>query len=367
MQAIVSNKKTRGYPDGPLSFYNHRAMTASLLIQRDVSLRKFNTFGIDAKASAYARIMSADDLQAVRSDETLVQMPRLVLGGGSNILLTRDFPGLVLHIGLRGLEIVGADEDATYVRAAGGENWHDLVNWTLEHDLGGLENLALIPGTVGAAPVQNIGAYGAELKDCFHSLQAFDFKTGKTVTFSRADCVFGYRDSVFKHAFGDRAVIMEVTFALPKRWKPNLEYAELARELAETKKSVPDPRDVSNAVIGIRRRKLTDPAVMGNAGSFFKNPTVSASLRDALLRSHPQLPSYPQPDGNYRLAAGWLVDQCHWKGRNLGAAGVSATQALVLVNRGGAHGADIVQLANAIQSDVKSRFGVQLEAEPVFV
>ena len=367
MQAIVSDKKSGDYPASSLSFYNQRAMTAFLSIQNDVSLRQFNTFGIDATAAAYLRVESVADLQTVRRNPTLVEMPRLVLGGGSNILLTQNFPGLVLHIGLRGLEIIGADWQATYVRAAAGESWHELVMWTLERNLGGLENLSLIPGTVGAAPVQNIGAYGAELKDCFHSLLAFDFETGEIVTFFKAECAFGYRDSIFKHALRDRMAILEVTFALPKNWQPNLGYAELAQELATRDVPALEPRDVCEAVMAIRRRKLTDPAVMGNAGSFFKNPTVSPSARDVLLKSHSDLPSYSQPDGSYRLAAGWLIDQCGWKGKNIGAAGVSATQALVLVNRGGASGADIVRLAQQIQADVQERFGVRLEPEPLFV
>jgi len=342
-------------------------MSCSLHIQNNVSLRRFNTFAIDAKASAYVYVTSLNDLQAIRQDAFLMKMPRMVLGGGSNVLLTRDFPGLMIHVGIKGRDIIGEDESVVYVRASGGENWPELVMWTLERNLGGLENLSLIPGTVGAAPVQNIGAYGAELKDCFHSLRAFDFETGSILELSKADCAFGYRDSIFKHALRDRVVILDVTFALPKQWQPNVAYAELGHELASQGKDHPTPKDVSDAVIGIRSRKLTDPAVMGNAGSFFKNPTVEASVRNALHETYPQLPSYPQPDGRYRLAAGWLIDQCGWKGRRMGAAGVSPTQALVLVNQGEAEGGDIVALARAIQSDVKTRFGILLEPEPVFV
>jgi UDP-N-acetylmuramate dehydrogenase len=341
-------------------------MAAELPIQTDVSLRSRNTFGIDAKAQAWLSIRSADDLAAVRSSR-LAELPRLVLGGGSNILFTRDFPGLVLHMDLRGMAVAYEDEDATYVWAAAGESWHDFVLWTLEQGLGGLENLSLIPGSVGAAPIQNIGAYGTELKDCFHALTAFDFETGNTITLDRAACRFGYRDSIFKHALRDRAAILNVSFALPKRWQANLQYADVSKELGERGISSPSPRDISDAVIAIRTRKLPAPALVGNAGSFFKNPVVAATQRDALLAQHRQLVSYPQPDGSYKLAAGWLIDQCGWKGKAMGAAGVYDKQALVLVNRGGASGQDIVALATAIQNDVLARFGVKLEPEPVFV
>jgi UDP-N-acetylmuramate dehydrogenase len=306
-------------------------------------------------------------LVAVRENETLAGLPRLVLGGGSNVLFTRDFAGLVLHMRSIGIEIVGEDADVTYVRAAAGENWHRFVQWTLMQGLNGLENLSLIPGSVGAAPIQNIGAYGVEVKDCFHALTAFDFETGKILALGKPDCRFGYRDSVFKNGLRDRAVILDVTFALPKRWQPNLRYADVAQELHARGLAAPTARDISEAVIAIRTRKLPDPAVIGNAGSFFKNPVVPAMQRDALLARHPQLVSYAQPDGSFKLAAGWLIDQCGWKGKSIGAAGVYEKQALVLVNRGGASGPDIVRLAEAIQADVSARFGVMLEPEPVFV
>jgi UDP-N-acetylmuramate dehydrogenase len=253
------------------------------------------------------------------------------------------------------------------VRAAAGENWHGLVQWTLAHGLPGLENLSLIPGSAGAAPIQNIGAYGSELKDVFHSLTAFDFDSGELLSLDRAACRFGYRDSVFKHELRDRAVILDVTFALPKQWRPKLGYAELAREIEARGIGLPDAQAISEAVIAIRRRKLPDPAQVGNAGSFFKNPVVPADKRDALLAAHPQLVSHVQPDGSYKLAAGWLIDRCGWKGRTLGAAGVYERQALVLVNRGQASGQEIASLARAIQEDVARAFGVMLEPEPVYV
>jgi UDP-N-acetylmuramate dehydrogenase len=336
-------------------------------LQSGVSLRPYNTFGIEARARLLLPVHGADDLRAVRNDPALLSLPRLVLGGGSNLLLTGDFPGLVLHMRGQGIAIVGENVQATLVRAAAGENWHGLVQWTLAHGLGGMENLSLIPGSVGASPIQNIGAYGSELKDCFHSLTAFDFDTGELLTLDRAACEFGYRDSVFKHRLRDRAVILDVTFALPRAWQANLRYAELAQEIAARGLAAPQPAQISEAVIAIRQRKLPDPAVIGNAGSFFKNPVVSSARRAALLDSYPQLVSYAQGDGSYKLAAGWLIDQCGWKGRTMGAAGVYEKQALVLVNRGAARGADVVALATAIQRDVERRFGVMLEPEPVFV
>jgi UDP-N-acetylmuramate dehydrogenase len=336
-------------------------------LQTGVSLRSFNTMGIDAHAHALLPVHTVDELRAVRADPALNALPRLVLGGGSNLLFTGDFNGLVLHMRGIGIDIVGETGDAILVRAAAGESWHGLVSWTLAHGLGGMENLSLIPGSVGASPIQNIGAYGSELKDCFHELTAFDFETGELLRLDRAACKFGYRDSVFKHGLRDRAVILEVTFALPKRWQPNLRYAELAQEVAARGLHAPGAADIGAAVVAIRQRKLPDPARLGNVGSFFKNPVVAAAQRDVLLAEHPQLVSYPQGDGNYKLAAGWLIDQCGWKGRAMGAAGVYEKQALVLVNRGGASGAEMVALAEAIQRDVESRFGVRLEPEPVFV
>ena len=342
-------------------------MAVSLSIQTDFSLRRLNTFGVDAFARAYLSVTSVSALQDIRGDAALAAMPRLILGGGSNILLTQDFPGLVLHMQSRGMEIVAEDDDATYVRAAAGESWHGFVQWTLDHGLGGLENLSLIPGSVGAAPIQNIGAYGVEIKDRFHSLTLFDFETGETRTLDKAACAFDYRDSVFKHALRDRAVVLDVTFALPKKWQPNIRYADVAQELSARKITEPTAREISNAVIAIRTRKLPDPATIGNAGSFFKNPVVSVEKRDALIARYPQLVNYAQPDGSVKLAAGWLIDQCGWKGKTAGAAGVYENQALVLVNRGGASGADIAKLAASIQEDVAKRFDVLLEPEPLFL
>jgi UDP-N-acetylmuramate dehydrogenase len=342
-------------------------MTLPLSIQRDFSLRHHNTFGIEAKAHAYLKVTSADVLQQVHAIQPMKPLPRLVLGGGSNLLLTGDFPGLVLHMCMRGIDIVGQDSHATYVRAAAGENWHEFVRWSLAKGLGGLENLSLIPGSVGAAPIQNIGAYGAEVKDCFHQLTAFDLVEGRSFTLDKAACEFGYRDSVFKHRLRERAVILDVTFAMPKQWKPNITYADVAQDLAARGITSPAAYEISESVIAIRTRKLPDPSVIGNAGSFFKNPIVPAQQRDELVTRHPHIVSYAQADGSFKLAAGWLIDQCGWKGKSLGSAGVYEKQALVLVNRGGASGRDIAELAAAIQADVRTRFGVMLEPEPIFV
>src|SRR5690606_21676964 len=281
-------------------------------VRTDFPLRALNTFGVEAVAHAYLAVTDVAQLKAVRRDPDLAGLPRLVLGGGSNILLTRDFPGLVLHMQSKGIAVVGEDDDATYVRAAAGENWHAFVQWTLAQGLGGLENLSLIPGNVGEAPIQNIGAYGIEIKDRFHALTIFDFETGETAVLDKAACAFGYRDSVFKHGLRERAVVLDVTFALPKRWQANTGYADVAQELAARGIVDPTACQIGDAVIAIRTRKLPDPAMIGNAGSFFKNPVVTAAQRDALLARHPQLVSYAQPDGSYKLAAGWLIDQCGW-------------------------------------------------------
>lgn len=342
-------------------------MTIRPPVQYDFSLLHHNTFGVEAWAHAYVEVTSPAVLASIRNDHVLSALPRLVLGGGSNIVLTRDFPGLVMHMEMKGMDVVAENDDFTLVRAAAGENWHQFVLWTLDHALGGLENLSLIPGSVGAAPIQNIGAYGVEAKDYVHSLRAYDFGTGNITTLNNADCRFGYRDSIFKQGLQGRMIVLDVTFALPKRWQANVGYAEVARKLEESGVSAPCSRDISEAVIAIRTAKLPDPTIIGNAGSFFKNPIVTTRQRDALCRACPGLVSYRQSESEYKLAAGWLIDQCGWKGQTRGAVGVYEKQALVLVNLGGATGADIVRLANTIQADVLDRFGVQLEAEPVYV
>ncbi len=335
------------------------------LLQRDVPLDRFNSFGLPARAAGFAAISAPDQLAALRKLPEWRSWPRFVLGGGSNLLLTGDFPGLILQVRIPGRRLVAEDADAWRVQAGAGENWHDFVLWTLERGWPGLENLALIPGTVGAAPIQNIGAYGLEMAERFEQLQAIDLESGETVMLDRAACRFGYRDSIFKQEAAGRYLIASVTFRLPKRWQAVTGYAELARELAARDCSQPTAQQIAAAVIAIRSRKLPDPAHIGNAGSFFKNPRIDAAAFARLAERYPHLPHYAQPDGAVKLAAGWLIEQCGWKGRSLGAAGVYEQQALVLVNRGGAQGAEVLRLAQAIQDAVQARFGVALEIEPV--
>jgi UDP-N-acetylmuramate dehydrogenase len=297
----------------------------------------------------------------------LGRMAKFVLGGGSNIILTRDMPQLVLKVEVRGMRLVESRPDAWVVEAGAGENWHELVAFTLAQGWPGLENLALIPGTVGASPVQNIGAYGVELQDRFESLDAVDLATGAGLTLGASDCAFGYRDSVFKQALAGRCVITRVRFRLPRPWQPVLGYLELERKRAETGIAAPGAQQVFDWVCAIRRAKLPDPAVIGNAGSFFKNPVVSVEQCRDITGRDPEVVHYPMPDGSVKLAAGWMIDTCGWKGKSVGQAGVYEKQALVLVNRGNATGSEVMLLATAIQESVYGRFGIRLETEPVIV
>lgn len=326
-----------------------------------------NTFGLPARAAWLAAIETPTRLAALIAWPEWQRLQRFVLGSGSNLILAGDFEGLVLHVRIAGRALIGEDADAWFVRAGAGESWHDFVSWTLDCGWPGLENLALIPGTVGAAPVQNIGAYGLEMAERFHSLEAVELATGETVVLDRATCRFGYRDSVFKHEAAGRYLMTAVTFRLPKRWQPVTGYTDVARELDARGVTEPTARDIADAVIAIRSRKLPDPARIGNAGSFFKNPQVDAAMFQRLIARHPDLPYYPQPDGTTKLAAGWLIERCGWKGKNLGPVGVYEHQALVLVNRGGARGEDVLRLARAIQTSVRAMFGVDLEPEPVIL
>jgi len=337
-----------------------------VILRRDVDLAAGNTLALPGKAALYARIESAPQL----AGRELAHTPRFILGGGSNLVLTGDFDGLVLHMAIPGRQLVGEDADAWYVEAGAGENWHDFVQWTLAQNRPGLENLSLIPGTVGAAPIQNIGAYGLEVAERFHHLVAFDFATGRTVTFDRNGCHFAYRDSIFKqegwHLSG-RFAITAVTFRLPKAWAPQRHYGDVAAELDSRGIEAPGPADIAAAICAIRQRKLPDPAALPNAGSFFHNPVLDAAAAARLLAEHPALPHYPQPDGRVKLAAGWLIEHAGWKGRNLGPVGMYEKQALVLVNRGGATGRDVRQAMAAVQADVRARFGIDLVAEPIFL
>ena len=340
-------------------------------IESGISLKPYNTFALPAQAQTLVRIACDADVRAVIDHPQLGRAPKFVLGGGSNVVLTKDVQAVVLKVEVMGRRLVEERPDALIVEAGAGEGWHDFVAHTLEQGWAGLENLALIPGTVGAAPVQNIGAYGLELQDRFDSLDAVDLVTGRSVTLSREMCRFGYRDSVFKHAgFGGlagKSVITRVRFRLPRPWRPVLGYLELERRMQETQVARPDARQIFDWVCAIRRAKLPDPALVGNAGSFFKNPVVSDEQCRDIIGRDPEIVYYPLPDGTVKLAAGWLIDACGWKGKSVGRAGVYERQALVLVNRGGAIGAEVVTLARAIQESVYGRFGIRLEPEPVVV
>ncbi len=337
--------------------------------RRDVSLAPFNTFGIAARARRFVSVESVDELQALRDGPEWDDGPRLVVGGGSNVLFTRDFDGLVVRIATRGHRHLGDDGHDHLVEVEAGESWDGLVRISLAAGWPGLENLALIPGSVGASPVQNIGAYGVELVERFAWLEALDLSSGRIVRMDAAACGFGYRDSVFKRGLRERIVIVRVVFRLPLRWEARIDYADVASRLASN--SSPSATDVADAITAIRRDKLPDPRVLGNAGSFFKNPVVDATTFDALRADEPDLAGRVQPDGRVKLAAAWLIDRCGWKGRGLegggGRAAVHDRQALVLVNRGGASGADILALAEAIRHDVGERFGIALEVEPLIV
>ncbi len=346
-----------------------------MLIEKNVPLRSYNTFGIVARAHTLVRIASEADVLALQGDATLAAQAKFVLGGGSNIVLTGDVRPVVLKVEVVGKRLVAETDKAWVVEAGAGERWHDFVAWTLDQGYPGLENLALIPGTVGASPVQNIGAYGVELQDRFEALDAVDLLTGQRFSLNAAQCAFGYRDSVFKHQGGlgleGRALITRVRFHLPKAWRPVLGYLDLERKMAATGVDQPSARQIFDWICEIRRAKLPDPAVIGNAGSFFKNPTVSTEQCADIIARDPKVVYYQLANGTVKLAAGWLIDACGWKGKTVGNAGVFDKQALVLVNRGGtdhpATGGEVMTLAKAIQTSVYERFGIRLEPEPVVV
>ena len=373
-----------------------------MLVEKNVPLQRYNTFHIVAKAHTMVRIGSVEALREVIAEPGLASLPKFILGGGSNIVLTGDVKALVLKIEIQGRRLVDETGKAVIVEAGAGESWHDFVAWSIAQGHPGLENLSMIPGTVGGSPVQNIGAYGVELQDRFESLQAIDLVTGKEFTLDAAQCGFGYRDSVFKHRAGlvvgasktalglaGRAVITSVKFRLPKPWKPVLGYADIDKKMATTGIDSPTAQQMFDWVCEIRRAKLPDPAVIGNVGSFFKNPTVTQDQCADIIAREPRIVHYQLADGSVKLAAGWLIDACGWRGKSIGQAGVYEKQALVLVNRGerdglpgvisagarganidvarGATGGEVMTLAGAIQTSVYERFGIRLETEPVVV
>ena len=332
-------------------------------LQRDADITHLTTFGVPVRALWLGRFTSVEQLRRLLQEPSLNGLPRLILGGGSNLLFTRDFPGVVLLNEIPGITEARSDADHVLITAGAGVLWHDLVLHTVALGLGGLENLSLIPGKVGAAPMQNIGAYGVELKDSFVSLEALRIADGEMVTFDRDACAFGYRESFFKREGRDRYVILNVTFRLDKKPTLRLSYGTIQQELNERGITSPTIADVSNAVIAIRRSKLPDPAVIGNAGSFFKNPVVTKDAFERIKQQHPDVVGYPAGQDHMKLAAGWLIERAGWKGHRTDGYGVHKDQALVLVNYGGAEGRAIFDLSTHILEDIHSKFGVDLERE----
>jgi len=333
-------------------------------IQENISLLPFNTFGVDVKAKYFVRITSVQDLQSLIKTNIYQNERRLALGGGSNVLFTRDFAGLVIQIDIKGIQKVNENEDHITLKAGAGENWHRFVMHCVNHDWGGIENLSLIPGTVGAAPIQNIGAYGMEVKEVVREVEYIDALTGELKVIHSAECRFGYRESVFKEHLKEKFFISSVTLTLTKKnHRIRTEYGTIQEMLTKHKVQVPTIRDVSNAVIEIRSGKLPDPTVLGNAGSFFKNPTISLHQYETLKKLHTTMPGYNTVNQEVKVPAAWLIEQCGWKGKTIHNIGVHKTQPLVLVNYGGGKGEEIFHLAQQIERSVKEKFDIHLSTE----
>ncbi|MCH7524036.1 MAG: UDP-N-acetylmuramate dehydrogenase [Bacteroidetes bacterium] len=331
-------------------------------ILSNISLKQYNTFGIDVKAKHFVSIKSVEELKSVLNLEAFPE--KFILGGGSNMLLTKDVDALVIHLDLKNIEITSKNENTVTVKVATGENWHDFVLWCLEHNFGGIENLSLIPGNVGATPIQNIGAYGVELKDVFVSCEALHINTQKVRIFTKKECKFDYRNSIFKQDLKGKYVILNITLELTnKDHKINTSYGAITDELKKMKVESPSIQDVSNAVITIRESKLPNPKVIGNSGSFFKNPIITKSHFETLKINFPEMPSYSVSEGNIKIPAGWLIEHLGFKGKRFGNYGVHNKQALVLVNYDDAKGEDIFKLSQLIQSTVKRIFDINLEVE----
>jgi UDP-N-acetylmuramate dehydrogenase len=331
-------------------------------VHENFSLKNLNTFGVEASARWYVEINTEQELTDLFAEEKWRTVNKLVLGGGSNMLFTRDFDGLVLKINIRGLRY-SEDTDHVMVYAGAGEVWHTLVRYCVDREFAGLENLSLIPGSVGASPIQNIGAYGVEVQDVFHSCRAFEISSGEVKTFSKEDCRFGYRDSVFKTDLKGQYIITEVVYRLSTTPNLNTTYGAIEDELQKRQISQPTIKDISEVVSHIRVAKLPDPSTIGNAGSFFKNPVITFSKFRQLLSTFPDIVHYLLPDGNVKLAAGWLIEQCGWKGKVAGHTGTWKNQALVLVNHGGATGNEVFALSEEIIKSVEERYNVRLERE----
>lgn len=333
----------------------------SQLIQENISLRSYNTFGIDVLARKFASFESVSQLREILTPESSVLI--LILGGGSNILFTKNVDVLTLKNDIKGIEKIREDDEFVYIKTGAGEEWHSFVLHCINNNWCGVENLSLIPGRVGASPMQNIGAYGVEIKEVFHELEAYHIKDKSIVTFNLSDCCFGYRESVFKNKYKGQFIILTVTYRLRKQPNFNTSYGAIEQELKKMGVTELSIQAISQAVINIRSSKLPDPKLIGNAGSFFKNPTVSADKYNALQDKFPNIVGYTNSDGTIKLAAGWMIEQCGWKGFRRGDAGCHDKQALVLVNYGRANGEDIYQLSSEIVESVKDKFGVTLERE----
>ena len=331
-------------------------------IQYNFSLKKYNTFGIDAKAKQFVAVHSLEELEEVLAKHTSEK--KFVLGGGSNMLLTKDIEALVIHIDLKGIKVINEDEDYVWIESQAGENWHEFVLWNIENDYGGLENMSLIPGNVGTTPVQNIGAYGAEIKDTFVSCNAIKIDSQEMKIFTKDECKFGYRESIFKQEIKDQYIITSVIFKLTKRnHKINTGYGDIQNELFKHNITQPTIKDVSYAVTAIRQSKLPDPRELGNSGSFFKNPIISRELFNKTKAQHPEMKHYDVSETEVKVPAGWLIEQAGFKGIRRGDAGVHKNQALVLVNYGNATGQEIVNLSKEIQKTILIKFGIIIEAE----
>ncbi|MHA7877464.1 MAG: UDP-N-acetylmuramate dehydrogenase [Bacteroidota bacterium] len=334
-----------------------------MLLQEHVLLEDLNTFGVKAKARYYARINNVQQLLQLLPSFQHQQHPRLILGGGSNVLFTNDFEGMVLHMAIGGIATIREDPNYVWVKAGAGVAWHTLVLYCVQRGYAGIENLSLIPGTVGAAPVQNIGAYGVTLSETFSSLEAMELDAGHVHTFHHQDCAFSYRNSIFKDALKGQYIILNVTLRLHKQPTFQTMYSDLQSTLKAMDTQTHSIKTISDAVIRIRTSKLPDPKQLGNAGSFFKNPTLTTKQFKQLQRAHAELPGYAQPEGQVRVPAAWLIEQCGWKGKKRGAIGVHQQHALVLVNYGGGTGKDIYQLAQDIQQSVQEKFEITLIPE----
>ncbi|MBF2024063.1 UDP-N-acetylmuramate dehydrogenase [Flavobacterium psychrophilum] len=333
-----------------------------MTIISNFSLKKHNTFGIDAKAQQFVAVHSVDDLQIILKENQTEK--KFILGGGSNMLLTKDIDALVIHIDLKGKKIIQEDDNFVWVESQAGENWHEFVLWTINQNFGGLENMSLIPGNVGTTPVQNIGAYGAEIKDTFVSCKAMNIATQEMKIFTNTECHFGYRESVFKHEAKDQYIITSVIYKLTKKeHKINISYGDIKLELANKNIETPSLIDVSNAIITIRQSKLPDPKVLGNSGSFFKNPIVLKSEFEPIHKKFPEMKFYEISDTQVKVPAGWLIEQAGFKGKRFGDAGIHKNQALVLVNYGNATGQEILNVSEDIQKTVFEMFGISIEAE----